>query len=59
MDVFPGFEKIVKSEEEWKKELGKDYEIIRQAATERAGSSELNKHYPKSGEYFYLLFCVD
>ena len=44
--------KVVKSEKEWKSSLTKkEFEILRLKATEKVGSGEYNKHYPKSGYY--------
>ena len=44
--------KIVKTDEEWKSCLTvKEFKILRQGATEKVGSGEYNKHYPKSGYY--------
>eukprot|EP00392_Amoebophrya_sp_AT5.2_P011112 g11187.t1 len=45
-------EKIKKSDGEWKAILNaKEYEILRQKGTERPGTGEYDKHYPKTGYY--------
>ena len=42
---------VTKTESEWKAQLSdKEYYVLREAGTERAGSSELNKNY-KPGTY--------
>jgi peptide-methionine (R)-S-oxide reductase len=48
---------IVKSEEEWKKELGAEtYRILRQRGTEYPGSHEYDKFHPEAG-YFSCAGC--
>jgi len=43
---------IIKSEEEWKKELGPEkYHILREKGTERPGTGEYNNHFEKG---FYI-----
>ena len=43
---------VVKSEEEWKKELAPEtYYILREKGTERPGTGEYNKFYPKEGHF--------
>lgn len=45
-------DKVVKSEAEWKQELDADsYRILRLKGTERAGTGEYNKFYPKEGHF--------
>ncbi|CAD7966951.1 unnamed protein product [Amoebophrya sp. A120] len=45
-------EKVVKSEGEWKTILNaKEYDVLRNKGTERAGTGEYDKHYPKEGYY--------
>lgn len=47
-----GPEKVVKSEEEWKKILNaSEYDVIRMKGTEMARTGEYDKHYPKKGYY--------
>ena len=41
-----------KSEDEWKQELTREeYYVIRQKGTERPGTGEYNKFYPKEGHF--------
>eukprot|EP00475_Leptophrys_vorax_P018714 TRINITY_DN2558_c0_g2_i1.p1 TRINITY_DN2558_c0_g2~~TRINITY_DN2558_c0_g2_i1.p1 ORF type:complete len:160 (-),score=44.64 TRINITY_DN2558_c0_g2_i1:238-717(-) len=48
----PSSEKVVKTDEEWKAELDADsYFILRKKDTERAGTGEYNKFYPKEGHF--------
>lgn len=43
---------ISKSEDDWKSELtGEEYYVLRQKGTERPGTSEYNKFYPKDGHF--------
>lgn len=43
---------VVKSEEEWKSCLSeKEYKILRLKKTEKNGSGEYDRHYPRSGYY--------
>lgn len=43
---------VEKSEEEWKSILNeKEYKILRLGKTERVGSGDYDKHYPRSGYY--------
>mmetsp|Transcript_53155 Transcript_53155/g.130285 ORF Transcript_53155/g.130285 Transcript_53155/m.130285 type:complete len:168 (-) Transcript_53155:122-625(-) len=44
--------RVQKTEEEWKKQLSrKEYHVLREKGTERAGSGEYNKFYPKEGHF--------
>lgn len=43
---------VSKTEEEWKEELGDaEYYVLREKGTERPGTGEYNKFYPKSGHF--------
>ena len=43
---------VMKSEEEWKSYLSeKEYKILRLKKTEKKGSGEYDRHYPRSGYY--------
>lgn len=43
---------VQKSDDEWKAELGDaEYYILREKGTERPGTGEYNKFYPKSGHF--------
>jgi len=43
---------VVKSDKEWKAELGDaEFYVLREKGTERPGTSEFNKFYPKSGHF--------
>jgi len=45
-------EKVKKSDAEWKAELNaEEYNVLRKKGTERAGTGEYDKHYPKTGYY--------
>eukprot|EP00667_Euglena_gracilis_P021316 EG_transcript_23294 len=49
--------RITKTDEEWRSALPEfDYRVLRQKATEPAGSGEYNKFYPKEG-YFACKGC--
>lgn len=48
---------VKKSKEEWKSELSDfEYQVLREKDTERAGTGEYNKFYPKEG-YFACKGC--
>lgn len=48
----PDTQKVVKSDEEWKKQLSRqEYRVLRQAGTERPWTGDLNKVHPKSGVF--------
>ncbi|KAK3282452.1 hypothetical protein CYMTET_9812 [Cymbomonas tetramitiformis] len=42
---------VNKTSEEWRAILGKDYNILRNKGTERAGTGEYNNFYPKAGHF--------
>lgn len=45
-------ERVVKSDEEWRKVLSKEeYEVLREKGTERAGTGEYDKFAPKEGHF--------
>lgn len=45
-------DKIAKTDLEWQKQLSaQEFQVLRLQATERPGTHEYNKHYPKSGFY--------
>ncbi|EOD32405.1 hypothetical protein EMIHUDRAFT_57831, partial [Emiliania huxleyi CCMP1516] len=43
---------MAKSEAEWKKQLNaQEYNVLREKGTERAGTGEYDKFYPKAGHF--------
>jgi len=46
---------MAKSEAEWKKQLNaQEYNVLREKGTERAGTGEYDKFYPKAGEGHFV-----